>query len=48
MPEEARATLYNLFRVPLNIIVVTVGIDELGCAMRFAVCVDTVSRYCQA
>jgi MFS family permease len=44
VPEEARATIYNIYRVPLNIIVVAVLLNDiqprmafLGCACMLAV-----------
>ena len=38
VPEEVRATVYNLFRVPLNGVVVTVLLNNMDSATAFFFC----------
>ena len=38
VPEEVRATVYNIFRVPLNMIVLGVLLNSLSQFVAFAVC----------
>jgi len=38
VPEEARAGVYNLYRVPLNIVVVVIIISDLSLKTAFTVC----------
>ena len=50
VPEDARATIYSLFRVPLNLIVVCVLLVSLDSATTFLLCsaLLTVSLVCAA
>ena len=37
MPDDLRATVYNLFRVPLNLIVVVINVVSLSSEFTFLV-----------
>ncbi|CAF1037928.1 unnamed protein product, partial [Didymodactylos carnosus] len=39
VPEEARSTIMNYFRVPLNLIVVVILLKDLKLAVIFTICV---------
>lgn len=38
VPEEVRATVYNIFRIPLNLIVLGVLLNSLSQFVAFCVC----------
>lgn len=38
VPDELRATIYNLFRVPLNLIVVVINVVSLSSEFTFLAC----------
>merc|ERR1719235_1829327 len=38
VPEEARASIYNCYRIPLNIVVVSIILTDLSLKSAFAIC----------
>jgi len=38
VPEEVRATVYNIFRIPLNLIVLGVLLNNLSQFVAFSIC----------
>lgn len=43
VPEEHRSTIYNLYRVPLNAIVIFVLLSNLSVNVTFGICVSLLS-----
>ena len=43
VPDDLRATVYNLFRVPLNLIVVVINVISLSSEFTFLACTCLMS-----
>ena len=43
VPDDIRATVYNLFRVPLNLIVVVINVVSLSSEFTFLACTCLMS-----
>ena len=43
VPEETRATIYNLYRIPLNAVVLGVLLSGIGVATAFGCCVGLLA-----